>query len=313
MRIIEGHGPPSPDTYGTSNHLYKDTETGKFYRCHGNINDQRTLPYGPAHKHPGEQYLWTPTECEAADMASGDGGNSAQLDSMIAQHMVGAVVRGACIIEPTSFAANSYTVGSSGQYIKNNTWPNYSVANGQLYEVVLDGVGYICHGNNLGQLGDFNLENYPFFIAATTLWTRTNEDHTIEVYEGALSQIDSLYMPDVFKPIMFKTDRINFSTISEGSEVSVTMNRNVTPEELHKVFYEFTNGITAFVPPIFLRDTTNAGNYQCIGYTMVNSYVTFEFIGDNEDSVARSLINIHMDYKTSGKLTCKKVARYSPA
>ena len=62
MRIIEGKGPPSSDTFGTSNHLYKDTETGAFYRCHGNINDQRTLPYGPAHKHPGEQYLWTPTD-----------------------------------------------------------------------------------------------------------------------------------------------------------------------------------------------------------------------------------------------------------
>jgi len=60
MRIIEGMGPPTQDTFGNSAYLYKDTETGAFYRCHGNINEVRTLPYFPAHKHPGEQYLWTP-------------------------------------------------------------------------------------------------------------------------------------------------------------------------------------------------------------------------------------------------------------
>lgn len=60
MRIIEGMGPPTQDTFGNSDYLYKDTETGAFYRCHGNINEDRTLPYFPAHKHPGEQYVWTP-------------------------------------------------------------------------------------------------------------------------------------------------------------------------------------------------------------------------------------------------------------
>lgn len=73
MRIIEGKGPPSQDTFGNSNYIYKDVDTGMFYRCCGNINEDRTLPYGPAHKHPGEQYLWTPVD---GNGGSGGGGGA---------------------------------------------------------------------------------------------------------------------------------------------------------------------------------------------------------------------------------------------
>lgn len=74
MRIIEGNGPPSQDTFGNSDYLYKDVDTGAFYYCSGNINEDRVLPYGAANTHQGEQYLWTPVGVIMSNGSGSTGG-----------------------------------------------------------------------------------------------------------------------------------------------------------------------------------------------------------------------------------------------
>lgn len=161
MRIIEGHGPPSTDTFGNQSYLYKDLDTGKFYRCHGNINEERAMPYGPAHKHPGEQYLWTPTD------GSGNGGVSSWND--LTDKPFGES-ENAVLLPPTQFAYDSaFGLFAIPGYIDFVLGKTYTVKwNGVDYETTavagaFNGESLVMVGNPAA-LGGAN-NNLPFAVA----------------------------------------------------------------------------------------------------------------------------------------------------